>query len=146
MSKKHSYEESGYQIIFDEDWQVIQLDESWFYKTVSGKGYKSMDFLAYHKDWGIALIELKNYTRYKAKPTKNEIEDIVLLKAEDSLHLIEIISKFYSRKKTFRLATRYRWIFKFLPSEWLFWRNIIDTYKEKRVIILGDITHSGKLK
>lgn len=134
-----SFEESGYHIQFEQDWQVLKLDESRFYTYLSGRNFKCVDFLAMHQDFGMFLIELKNYVDPKNIPTHDEIEDIILFKSEDSLHLIEIVEKYFSRKALYRWANKYPMLFKVLPREWKFWYEVNRYYKDERVTILGDI-------
>ena len=56
------YKESGLLFTFPDNWWVIKLDEHRFYRYVSGRGYKGVDFIIIDDSGKLLLIEVKNYS------------------------------------------------------------------------------------
>jgi len=115
--------ESRLQFTFPDSWIVIKADTHRFYKYLSGRGFKGVDFLAM-TDTHLYLIEVKNYeNRYKEDgilPIQMLLDDLekyalgYIQKFEDSFHLIHLIDKYYKRQYWKNISWRFlSW---FLPK------------------------------
>lgn len=107
------------EAIFDKDWLVIKLDEHRYYKRLSGKGVRAVDFLAVHSEFGLVMIEMKNYLKGKTS-IPSDIDLVMLNKKKDTLRLISIINMYFKRQWYFRLIT-FIGIERLYPKDWLIW-------------------------
>ena len=102
--------ESGLVFIFPTDWKVIKWDEHRFFGYVSGRGFKGVDFMGLREE-ELYLIEVKNYQDRRPENGQHPFDlvlsdpdfygEIFLQKFTDSFDLIEIIEKYYLRKRFF---------------------------------------------
>jgi hypothetical protein len=138
-SKKQIFIEREVKVIFDEGWSVIKLDEHRYYKRLSGLGFSGVDFLAVHPDFGLALIELKNYTEGKAsKP--NDLDQKMIAKKNDAVRLINIIYKYFQRQLYFRILIYIGWEYLY-PQEWLIWLRAKKHLDRDNVFFLGVVDY-----
>ena len=62
-----TYQESGLEFNFDNNWVLKKYDSHPFYKSLSGANLKAVDFIGIWKNEILVLIEVKNYKiRYSA--------------------------------------------------------------------------------
>ena len=107
--------ESGLVFNFPVDWKVIKWDEHRFYGYVSGRGFKGVDFMGLREE-ELYLIEVKNYQDRRPDNGQHPFDlvlsdpdfyaEIFLQKFADSFALIEIIEKYYLRKRFFNWWSR----------------------------------------
>ena len=129
------YKESGLIFSFPKNWFIIKSDEHRFYRYLSGRGFKGVDFIAINHTGQLLLIEVKNYgDRFPADgilPTTILVENTpayakkYIKKYEDTFRLINIVHQVYLRKYWFRkiaLPLLKRWYHpKMLKVGWVFW-------------------------
>ena len=143
-----TFHESGLTFNFPEDWKVIKWDEHRFYGYVSGRGFKGVDFMALRND-GLHLIEVKNYRDRRPQDGQHPFDlvmadpdfyaAIFLQKFADSFALIEIIEKYYLRKRFFNWWSRRNyWGLKtlahlsfFQKSDLIFWTRAAQIIREQ---------------
>lgn len=135
MNGVNQFVERGLNVHFTDDWQVVKLDEHRYYKTLSGRGFKGVDFLAFHKQEGLYLIELKNYSDTNSDIPENLI-DVMVEKQEDTLLLLTIINKYYCRQWSYRLIHFLGWR-KLYKVEWLLWTDMYAAIESGRYTFLG---------
>ncbi|MEM9546595.1 MAG: hypothetical protein AAGA77_11520 [Bacteroidota bacterium] len=116
---KLKYIERGVEVSFDNEWKVIKLDEHRYYKRVSGMGISGVDFMAVHPQFGLVLIELKNYEKGR-ESISSKLDTKMIAKKEDTLRLIDVVYKYYRRQFYFRLLTFIGWKYLY-PKEWEIW-------------------------
>lgn len=136
---KHIFIEREVKAIFDEEWSVIKLDEHRYYKRLSGLGISGVDFLAVHPVFGLALIEMKNYTEGKAS-IPNDIDQRMIGKKNNTIRLINIIYKYYQRQIYFRLLIFIGWEYLY-PQEWLIWLRAKKHLDKDNIFFLGVIDY-----
>lgn len=129
------HDERGIRILFDEEWQVVKLDEHRFYSRLSGRGFKGVDFVALHKDYGVALIEFKNYADPPVA-VPSDLDLVMIEKQEDTIRLIKIINKYYWRKWHIRLAVRYDWKW-MMSNESKLWLSLHDQISSGNYFFIG---------
>jgi len=113
------FTEREVEVIFDEEWEVVKLDEHRYYKNVSGRGLSAVDFIAVHPIFGLALIEMKNYEEGQSA-LPNDLDDKLMTKRNDSMRLINIIYKYYQRQWYFRILMFIGWEYLY-PDDWKIW-------------------------
>lgn len=146
MVKNQKFREGSQNVFFDQFDRVIKLDQHRFYRYVSGRGFKGVDFLVLNPEIGIVLIELKNYINGH-HPIEKEIASTFYQKCEDTLHLIEIVYKYYQKKWWIKiLVNTFRFTF-LLSKEDKFWIDAYQEYQVGRVLLLGniDVEHSNPI-
>ena len=136
---KQIFIEREVKAIFDEEWSVIKLDEHRYYKRLSGKGISGVDFLAIHPFFGLALIEMKNYTEGKASIPK-DLNQRMLGKNNDTIRLINIIYKYYQRQTYFRILNFIGWEYLY-PQDWLIWLKAKEHLDNDNVFFLGVVDY-----
>lgn len=119
MSGKQIFIERGIEVVFDQDWTVIKLDEHRYYKRISGHGISGVDFLAIHPEFGLALIEMKNYLKGKGSIPEN-IDSKMIAKKEDTIRLINVVYKYYQRQLYFKILIFIGWEYLY-PKDWRVW-------------------------
>lgn len=109
----NSFEESGLLFQFGPAWKVLRWDKSPYYKKVSGRGFKGVDFIGIHNDQ-LYLIEVKNYLPKTTNHTaivarlaspKFLLEHITT-KMDDTLRLLELVAFQLNKKWWIRAAER----------------------------------------
>jgi hypothetical protein len=136
---KHTFIEREVKAIFDSEWTVIKLDEHRYYKRLSGSGINGIDFLAVHPVFGVALIEMKNYTKGK-KSIPKDLDLKMLEKRNDTIRLINIIIAYYQRQAYFRLLMFIGWEYLY-PKEWMIWLNAKYHIDNENVFFLGIVDY-----
>ena len=136
---KQTFNERGVEATFDEDWTVIKLDEHRYYRRISGRGISGVDFIAVHQEFGLALIELKNYEKGSMSIPEN-IDDKMIDKKNDTIRLVHIIHKYYRRQAYFRILTWIGWEYLY-PSEWKIWIQAKRHIDSKNYFFLGIIDY-----
>jgi len=131
------YIEGQMEVIFDAEWTVIKLDNHKYYKTVSGRGLAGVDFLALHPQDGVAMIELKNYTRFGAS-VPPDIDSVMRKKQMDTLRLVAIVSAYYQRQWLYKIAVRLR-LSILLSKEVQRWQSIIKHVNNNNYFFVGII-------
>ena len=140
-TKNRNVFKEGRQIVkFGQHCKVIKLDNHRYYRYVSGRGFKGVDFLVMDANL-IFLIELKDY-RNGTHPSQNDIAAIFYEKCEDTLRLIEIIHKVLMRRWLIRFAIRYQLTY-LISSESSFWLKASELALEGRVVLLGNFEFEG---
>ncbi len=150
------FQESGLVFNFPIDWKVIKWDEHRFFGYVSGRGFKGVDFMALRNE-ELYLIEVKNYRNRRPQDEQHPFDllfaesdfygEIFLQKFADSFALIEIIKKYYLRKRFFNWWSQRNYpglnILARLPffqkRDFIFWTQaaqIIHNYPEKVQLVL----------
>ena len=74
--------------------------------------------MAVHPEFGLALIEMKNYTNGSSIP--ENIDTRMIEKRRDTIRLIRIINTYYERQFYFKLLRLIGWK-KLYPKEWQIW-------------------------
>lgn len=121
--------ESGFLFTFAEDWNVIKFDEHRFYKRLSGRSFKGIDFAGVYKDETLYLIEVKNYKQYAHTVYDVDVEMFcqeIVKKIKDSISLIQIIHLYYTRKWVYRAFFPIVRRYPFMQREWFFWTTLYD--------------------
>ena len=136
---KQKFIEREVKAIFDEEWTVIKLDEHRYYKRLSGLGISGVDFMAVHPIFGLALIEMKNYTKGKTS-IPNDLDQIMIGKKNNTIRLINIICKYYQRQHYFRILRFIGWEYLY-PKDWLIWLSAKKHVDKENVFFLGVIDY-----
>ena len=136
-TEKQIFIERGVKAIFDEEWSVIKLDKHRYYKRLSGSGISGVDFLAVHPVFGLALIEMKNYTKGMAS-IPQDLDQKMVGKKEDTIRLINIINKYYQRQFYFRILRYIGWEYLY-PKDWLIWLSAKEHLDKGNIFFLGVI-------
>ncbi len=140
MSKNEQiFKEREVEVIFDQEWDVIKFDEHRYYRIVSGLGLRGVDFIAVHPIFGLALIEMKNYTKGK-RSISNDLEAKMLAKRKDTIRLINIINRYYNRQIYFRILFFIGWK-KLFPDEWKIWLQAKKHLDNDNYFFLGMIDY-----
>ena len=132
------FNESNSIIRFHESNTVIKFDNHKFYKYLSGQGLKGVDFLVIDDDYGLFLIELKNFQDKATQPGKEYLSQNFYQKCEDSLRLIEIIYKVYQRKWWVKLLVNKLKMTFLLTEDDKAWIEAYHLYRKGKVILLGN--------
>lgn len=132
----NSYIESGNEYFFDSSWTVIRFDTHRYYKRLSGLGLKGVDFIAYHPDFGIALIECKSYQT--AIPPS--LDQALRSKRDNTITVISTIHAYYQRQWSYRLLTRLR-LHRRLSQEVRLWTEIHRCISEGRYFFLAIVDY-----
>ncbi len=130
-----SFTESGLQFTFSRDWVVKKYDSHRYYRGLSGRGLKGIDFIALNlKENLVAFFEVKNYrTRYNQntgepiypvpKPA-SELAQALSGKVSDTLLAIDAITAYYQK------SFMYRWLqplylhLPFYAGDRFFWTKV----------------------
>lgn len=133
------FEESNLHFHFNENWQVQAFDKTKYYKALSGRGFKGVDFIGILNQKTPVLIEAKNYERRSFSPKAPDIKNILgdnprlvtqfIHKMEDSLYVVRVIEKVLLRKWSYRFASFWERQFRstyFYTKEWLFWKHLFE--------------------
>ena len=137
--RQQKYIEREVALLFDEDWTVVKFDEHRYYKSVSGHGIRGVDFMAVHKDWGVVLIEMKNYPKGK-ESIPDDLNDVMNVKKEGSVRLISIINAYYNRQWYFRLVTWLGW-HRLYAKEWKTWIHAHRHVQRGNYFFLGIVDY-----
>ena len=143
-------QESGLAFTFPENWVVKKYDEHRFYHYLSGLGFKGVDIIAITPEKKLILIEVKNYINRFPQDGINPTETLInntltisesyLQKFQDTFQLINIVQKYFNRKKWFQwIATPIQSLlpFSFLISlDWGFWIVANQLLNKKEVQLL----------
>jgi hypothetical protein len=138
-NRKKIFREREVEVIFDDEWTVIKLDEHRYYRRISGQGIKGVDFLAVHENFGLVLIEMKNY-KYGIESIPEDVDDRMIEKRKGTLRLINIIHHYYQRQIYFRLLTSLGWRCLF-PKEWSLWIQAKRHLDAQNFFFLGIIDY-----
>jgi len=143
-----TFHESGLVFNFPENWKVIKWDEHRFYGYVSGRGFKGVDFMALRND-ELHLMEVKNYRDRRPQDGQHPFDlvmadpdfyaAIFLQKFADSFSLIEIIEKYYLRKRFFFWWSRRNYwglrtlaqLSFFQKSDLIFWTRAVQIIRDQ---------------
>jgi len=136
---KQIFIERDVEVIFDEEWKVIKLDEHRYYKRISGMGLSGLDFMAVHPIFGLALIEMKNYTNGEDS-IPSRLDEVMIAKKRDAIRLINIVNKYYQRQLYFRILSFIGWKYLF-PEEWEIWIQAKNHLKKGNYFFLGAIDY-----
>jgi len=130
--------EGQQRISFPQTWQIIKLDEHKYYKRISGLGVKAVDFLAIDPDWGLYLIELKDYPAPAHIPTPEAQDKMLAEKLNGSIKLIKTANAALRRQWYYRYIFIKLKIYRWCPIEWQIWQKAEQYLKEGRYAIIGD--------
>ena len=125
------FQESGWQFEFDDDWQVKKFDSHRYYLSLSGSGFKGLDFIAIKPNQQLLLIEVKNY-RDQEPPRSQDLAEIFNQKLMDSLEVMNIVQKYYERNWSYRVSKP---IIKKYPTyfgEKGFWTEALDLVEQHK--------------
>src|SRR6056297_2385795 len=119
----NQFHESDLRITFSEKWKVIAFDKHRYYQSVNGRGFLGVDFIGVHPEYGVFLMEIKNYRlRFGDElhdQVKAYIDDPTLLasvlipKFEDSIRLLDVVYIYLSRKWWFKMAVTYSLFYRY---------------------------------
>lgn len=116
---------------------MIKLDEHKYYKRLSGKGLKGVDFIATCPINGLAMIELKNYTQ--GKPSiPAELDLIMIAKRKDTIRLIKIVNQYFQRQLIFRIYKRFGL---FGSPEWKIWMEALNHIEDGNYFFIGIVDY-----
>lgn len=135
-----SYTEGNQLISFPESWQILRLDQHRYYIRISGKGLKAVDFIAIDEQFGLVLIEIKDYST-AALPKEPDLKQIAEQKRTDSIKVIQIIYQALYRQWFFRwIFLRFGW-HRLCPEEWKIWAKAKECIDSGKHLFLMDISH-----
>lgn len=132
-----SFVESGIRFTFNRDWVVKKYDSHRYYKGLSGRGLKGVDFIALNfKERLVAFFEVKNYrTRFHQdtgdpihpdpKPT-DDLAQALSEKVSDTLLAIAVITTYYEKSWWYRWW--YSWYLRlpFYAGDRFFWTKVAN--------------------
>ena len=139
-------QESDLIFQFDDTvWQVIKYDEHPYYKKLSGKGLKGVDFIGIYKQEKVVFIEVKNFrdkhpTREEPFKVLTETKSFINSigdKLEDTFRAVTAIQAYLKRRWWYRVyisCQQYlpqKW---FLRQDWLFWHQVFHLAQQKNQI------------
>lgn len=130
--RKTSFQESGWQFEFDDIWWVKKFDDHRYYRSLSGSGFKGLDFIAVKPGSQLLLIEVKNY-RDQEPPESEQLGKVFIEKVEDSLKLLELVQKYYGRKWFFRLFAPWIKRYPTFFGEQGYWTEAFDLAQSTKV-------------
>ncbi len=136
---QHNFTERDVEVIFDGEWDVIKLDKHKYYKRVSGLGISGVDFMAVHPEFGIALVEMKNYTKGKSSISV-DLDIKMKAKRDDSLRLINVVHKYFQRQLYFRVLNFIGWKYLY-PKEWNIWLQAKKHLDNDNYFFLGVVDY-----
>lgn len=151
----NDFTESGLHFNFDKQWVVKKYDAHKFFASLAGEGFKGVDFIAIN-DCQLLLMEIKNYRRRQSWQTENPFQAVIdqpdefvvdmAYKAEDTLKALEIIRKYYLRKRWYRFFKRLQSFIPFPNLDWLFWTRAYLLARERKNVcfILWLETENGQ--
>jgi len=114
---------------------VLAVDKHQYYKRVSGQGLKCVDFLALDEQFGLVMIELKNYNGH---PIPSDLREIFAAKVKDTKQLIRVINKYLGRQWYYKLLFKKLKWHRICPSEWKYWEKCEQLINDGKVICLLD--------
>lgn len=138
-SQNIRFTEREVEVLFDNEWTVIKLDEHRYYRRLSGQGIRGVDFMSVHPIFGLVLIELKNYTD-GADSIPEGLHKVMEAKQHDTLRLIRIINAYYQRQLYFRLLKMLNWDYLY-PKEWKIWMQAKAHLERGNYFFLGIIDY-----
>lgn len=138
----HTWTEGQQQVTFPSGWQCIKLDDHRYYKRISGKGIKCVDFLAIDPNWGLYLIELKNYPKLAKIPSVKSSHSTLLNKKAGSIKLIRTVNAAFKRQWYYRVVFLKLKIYRLCPAEWHIWHLAEQYIDQNRLVVLGDFCHA----
>lgn len=130
------FTESDQTVSFPSDWWVIKLDEHRYYRRLSGQGLKAVDFLALHDDFGLMLIELKNY---HGRPVPADLGLTMEEKSADTARLIHIVNRYLQRKLYYRIFFSWLKWYRICDREWIFWYKAQQQIEKGNTVKLLDV-------
>lgn len=138
-------QEGFQQLRVPPSWQVIKLDEHRYYRQVCGKyNLKSMDYLLLDPEWGLYLVEIKDYDDINlTREKKEELAVTLNQKAEDTKLLVRSVAHMHMRKAYYRWLWRVSYLRGLLPTRSRVWLQAAEMIKEGRYTILYDVRHRG---
>lgn len=135
---RQTWIEGQQYVQFPSSWQCIKLDEHRYYKRISGRGIKCVDYLAIDPNWGLYLIELKDYPQKAKVPFKEEHQTTLLAKKAGSIKLIKTVNAALRRQWYYRLIFLRLKIYRICPDEWQVWYMAEKCIDERRLVVVGD--------
>jgi len=124
-----THTESKHKFSFDDRWHILKYDDHPYYRVVSGRSWRGIDFAGIYEDAHLYLIEVKNFYQFG---NDGEIEDVnqfvleIKEKILDTVDLVQIIEKYHQRKWMYRLWIRLVKRFKELNTNWWFWNRMFE--------------------
>lgn len=138
------YSEGDQLLSVPSGWTVIKMDEHPYYQYVSGKGYKSVDFMLIDPAWGLVLLEIKDYGDKSLSPeTKSKLRVSLEKKHSDSIKLILAIDKMHRRKWYYRLLIKISREYSLLPKRSRSWLIAADMIRAGRYHCINEVQHGG---
>lgn len=137
-----TWTEGQQQVIFPSGWQCIKLDNHRYYKRISGKGIKCVDFLAVDPNWGLYLIELKDYPKEAQIPSIDSNHNTLLAKKAGSIKLIQTVNAALKRQWYYRVIYLKLKIYRLCPAEWHTWHLAEQCIEDNRFLVLGDFCYT----
>lgn len=131
----------GHQLIsFPNEWMIIKLDGHKYYKRISGLGVKAVDFIALDPDWGLYLIELKDYPTTATIPNYEAHGEMLNSKLKGSIRVIRTVNAALRRQWYYRLIFLRLGIHRWCPNEWRIWKLAEECIENERFVIIGDFS------
>lgn len=131
--------ERDVEVVFDDEWLVIKLDEHKYYKRVSGYGLRGVDFMALHVDFGVVFVEMKNYTEGKSS-IPFHLEGTMRSKRDDSVRLVRIVCAYFERQWYFRML-KVLGLSVLFPEDWKIWIQAKKHLDQGRYFFLGIVDY-----
>jgi hypothetical protein len=114
------FEESGLLFTFSDAWDVRAFDDHRYYRWLSGRGLRGVDFIGLHQG-KLVLIEVKNFRRREGMSTTDAFQAVredpasfamkLVGKVNGSLEIVQAVNDAHRRRWWFPLFLR-------LPDPW----------------------------
>lgn len=139
IDKINIQREGNQSIAFPSSWGVIKLDGHKYYRRISGLGIKAVDYIAVDAEWGLYLIELKDYSRHNTHLDPIALNLQLAQKKEGSIKVIKVINEALKRQLYYRIIfIRCKW-YRLCPDEWLILYHAQKMIAQNKVYMLADI-------
>lgn len=137
---RHNQSQEGEQALqFGQGWRVLKVDEHPYYRYISGQGLKAVDYMALHPDWGLYLIELKDYRQPLTDEQRAALEVVLMAKVNDTKTLIRSVVSRYRKTWRYRYLIPRRHLHWIIPARSRIWIDAYDLIVQNRCVGLSDI-------
>jgi len=147
-----TFSEGGYQISFDDRWDVFKYDEHKYYKIVSGRSFSGVDIAGIYNETDVYFIELKNFYQHTNNGVIADYDNFLLEIREkylDTLDLIQIIHKYHTRQWMYRRFYPIVERFPKLYRNWWLWTRMYQLCLDKQnvhfVLLIESTMDHGKI-
>lgn len=137
---RRHFNEGGLVFEFTDNYYVIKLDESRYYRHLSGRGLKCVDFLVVEPKEGLFLIECKDYTQYGGTAIPSNLEVVFEQKTKDSKQFVRVVYKYLRRKLYFRII-EFLGLHQLMEDEWLAFKWAAKAIEQNQVFFIGIVDY-----